>query len=169
MQTVNVQCIWIKSFANKIVLCVVLRTVTVHDWGEKGFYRKFVFNKLITVAVRYPYIYIEILGMGVILAHFSESQINSKSYLLIGQYMYRNCLTYDWTVKYEWKVTLLYVMTTERGPSWSWLSWSFSRSTTTCVINVYHHECLLCVRVSLRWGVLDTTLCDQVCQWLATD
>jgi hypothetical protein len=26
----------------------------------------------------------------------------------------------------------------------------------------------LSVRIPLRRGVLDTTLCDQVCQWLAT-
>ena len=27
---------------------------------------------------------------------------------------------------------------------------------------------MLCVRIPLRQGVLDTTLCDTVCQWLAT-
>jgi hypothetical protein len=26
----------------------------------------------------------------------------------------------------------------------------------------------LWVRSLLRWGVLDTTLCDKVCQWLVT-
>ena len=34
------------------------------------------------------------------------------------------------------------------------------------------NQCLwlltLRVRIPLRWGVLDTTLCDKVCQWLAT-
>ena len=34
------------------------------------------------------------------------------------------------------------------------------------------YQCLspitLWVRIPRRWGVLDTTLCDQVCQWLAT-
>ena len=47
--------------------------MTLHDRGETGFYRKFVFNKSITIAVkrnynfhRYSYIYIEILGMGVL-------------------------------------------------------------------------------------------------------
>jgi hypothetical protein len=33
------------------------------------------------------------------------------------------------------------------------------------------NQCLsplkLCVRTPLRWGILDTTLCDTVCQWLA--
>ena len=26
---------------------------------------------------------------------------------------------------------------------------------------------MLWVRIALRWGVIDTTLCDKVCQWLA--
>ena len=38
--------------------------------------------------------------------------------------------------------------------------------TTTCVISVY--RLTLWVRIPLRRGVLDTTLCDKVCQWLAT-
>jgi hypothetical protein len=37
--------------------------------------------------------------------------------------------------------------------------------TTTCAISVYHH----CEFEPRSWrGVLDTTLCDKVCQWLAT-
>ena len=43
--------------------------------------------------------------------------------------------------------------------SWSYGSW------------IYNYLCLsplmLWVRIPLRWGVLDTTLCDKVCQWLA--
>ena len=40
--------------------------------------------------------------------------------------------------------------------------------TTTCAIIAYHH--LSCEIESLSWrGVLDKTLCDKVCQWLATD
>jgi hypothetical protein len=38
---------------------------------------------------------------------------------------------------------------------------------TTCAINAYHH--LSCEFKSHLWrGVLDTTLCNKVCQWLAT-
>ena len=40
--------------------------------------------------------------------------------------------------------------------------------TTTCVISAYHHWCCE-FEPSLWWGVLDTTLYDKVCQWLATD
>jgi hypothetical protein len=39
----------------------------------------------------------------------------------------------------------------------------------------YHYLCNQClspltlwVRIPLGWGVLDTTLCDKVCQWLVT-
>jgi len=40
--------------------------------------------------------------------------------------------------------------------------------TTTCAISAYHHS--NCEFKSCWWrGVLDTTLCDKVCQWLATD
>ena len=39
--------------------------------------------------------------------------------------------------------------------------------TTTCIISVYHHYS--CELESRSWrGVLHTTLCDKVCQWLAT-
>ena len=40
--------------------------------------------------------------------------------------------------------------------------------TTTCAIVAYHHLC--CEFEPHEWrGVLDKTLCDQVCQSLATD
>ena len=39
--------------------------------------------------------------------------------------------------------------------------------TTACVISAYHHY--NCEFESHSWpGVLDTTLCYKVCQWLAT-
>ena len=39
--------------------------------------------------------------------------------------------------------------------------------TTTCAIVAYHH--LSCEFEPQSWrGVLDKTLCDKVCQWLAT-
>ena len=38
---------------------------------------------------------------------------------------------------------------------------------TTCAISAYHHK--NCEFESRSWrGVFDTTLCDKVCQWLAT-
>ena len=39
--------------------------------------------------------------------------------------------------------------------------------TTTYAISAYHHWCCEFESRSGR-GVLDTTLCDKVCQWLAT-
>ena len=47
--------------------------------------------------------------------------------------------------------------------SWSYDSW---------ILNYLCHQCLspptLWVRILHRRGVIDTTLCDKVCQWLAT-
>jgi hypothetical protein len=38
--------------------------------------------------------------------------------------------------------------------------------TTTCAISAYHHQS--CEFEPCSWGgVLDTALCDKVCQWLA--
>jgi hypothetical protein len=51
------------------------------------------------------------------------------------------------------------------GPSWSWSYGSW----------IYNYLCNLCLLPPTLWvwippklGVLDTTLCDKVCQWLAT-
>jgi hypothetical protein len=51
------------------------------------------------------------------------------------------------------------------GPSWSWEYGSW----------IYNYQCnqwlsllTLWVQIPLRRGVLDTTLCGKVCQWLAT-
>jgi hypothetical protein len=52
-----------------------------------------------------------------------------------------------------------------RGPWWSWSYGSW----------IYNYMCNQClspqawVRIPVRLGVLDTTLCDNVCQWLASD
>ena len=52
------------------------------------------------------------------------------------------------------------------GSSWSW-SYMVVGFTTTCAISAYHHWS--CKFESHSWrGVLNTTLCDKVCQWLAT-
>jgi len=39
---------------------------------------------------------------------------------------------------------------------------------TTYIAYKYLSPLTLWVQISLRWSVLDTTLCDKVCQWLAT-
>jgi hypothetical protein len=40
--------------------------------------------------------------------------------------------------------------------------------TISCAISAYHHWCC-CEFEPRSWrDVLDTTLCDKVCQWLAT-
>ena len=52
-----------------------------------------------------------------------------------------------------------------RGPSWSWSngSWIYNNLCNQCLSPL-----TLWVRIPLRRGVLDTTLCDKDCQWLAT-
>ena len=51
----------------------------------------------------------------------------------------------------------------QKGPSWSYDSWIYNY-----LCNQYLSPLTLWVRIPLRRGVLDTTLCDKVCQWLAT-
>ena len=49
-------------------------------------------------------------------------------------------------------------------PSWSW---SYGSYIYNYLRNQYLSLLTLLVRIPLRLGVLDTTLCDKVCQWLA--
>ena len=59
--------------------------------------------------------------------------------------------------------------------SWAWTSYiyiymgtSWSWSYGSWIYNYLCNQCLmLCVRIPLRRGVLDTTLCDKVCQWFS--
>ena len=52
-----------------------------------------------------------------------------------------------------------------QGPSWSW---SYGCWIYDYLCNQYPSPLMLWVRIPLRRGVLDTTLCDKVCQWVAT-
>ena len=51
-----------------------------------------------------------------------------------------------------------------QGPLWSWSygSWIYSYLCNQCLLPL-----TLWVWIPLMRGVLDTTLCDKVCQWLA--
>ena len=64
-------------------------------------------------------------------------------------------------------------------PSLTWviqfmvsIKWSWSWSYGSWIYNYLCNQCLLplrlWVRILLRRGILNTTLCDKVCQWLAT-
>jgi hypothetical protein len=46
-------------------------------------------------------------------------------------------------------------------------SWSYGGWIYNCLCNQCPSPLTLWVRILLRQGVLDTTLCDKVCQWLA--
>ena len=50
-------------------------------------------------------------------------------------------------------------------PSWSWShgSWIYNYMCNQCLSPLTFR-----VRIMLKWGILYTTLCDKVCQWLAT-
>ena len=52
-----------------------------------------------------------------------------------------------------------------KGLLWSWLygNWIYNYLCNQCLSKL-----TLWVLILLRRGVLDTTLCDKVCQWLAT-
>jgi len=52
------------------------------------------------------------------------------------------------------------------GPS---RSWSYGSCKSNYLCNQYLSPLTSWVRIPIRRGVFDTTLCDKVCQWLATD
>jgi hypothetical protein len=58
----------------------------------------------------------------------------------------------------------LYHISLIQGPLWSW---SYSSWTYNYPCNQYLSQVMLWVRIHLMVGVLDTTLCDKVCQWFA--
>jgi hypothetical protein len=51
--------------------------------------------------------------------------------------------------------------------------WQYHGAVVVVIYNYLCNQCLsslkLWVRTPLSWGVLNTTLCDKVCQWLATN
>ena len=57
------------------------------------------------------------------------------------------------------------VMILYLGPSWTW---SYGSWIYNCLCNQCLSHLTLWVRIPLMWGVLYTTLCDNVCQLLAT-
>jgi hypothetical protein len=53
----------------------------------------------------------------------------------------------------------------QKGSSWLW---SYCIWTSNYLCNQCLSPLMLRVRTTLRRGVFDTTLCNKVCQWLAT-
>ena len=78
------------------------------------------------------------------------------NWICIHLYIYKKCVSFS-----VWHSILLVARYTQYKFVW----WRFS------ILNYLCNRCLspltLCVRTPLRRGVLDTTLCDKVCQWLA--
>jgi len=65
-----------------------------------------------------------------------------------------SALAVVWFIKYNWAVVVVNI-------------YMVVGHTTTCAISSYHHYS--CEFEPCSWqGELDTTLCDKICQWLAT-
>ena len=74
-----------------------------------------------------------------------------------------NSLKHILNIYYSW--TTFCIFYTKRGDSlsWSYGSWIYNYICSQCLSPL-----TLRVQIPLRRGVLDTTLCDKVCQWLVT-
>jgi hypothetical protein len=78
--------------------------------------------------------------------------------------------------KYIWVLVEVLRAQTHRAVKLRWPGWPFPSLTTwsygSCIYNYICNQCLspqtLWVRIPLMRDVLDATLCDKVCQWLAT-
>ena len=55
---------------------------------------------------------------------------------------------------------------TQNSVTQSW-TWSYGSWIYNYICNQFLSPLNLWVRIPLRRGVLDTTLCDEICQWLA--
>ena len=64
-------------------------------------------------------------------------------------------------INFNWLLNISFI---SRGPSWLWSygSWIYNYLCNQCISPL-----TLWVRIPVRRGVLDTTLCDKVCQCLA--
>ena len=87
-----------------------------------------------------------------------------------------SCMYFDMHINCFWKLKklkhwhfyhqfLINYIKNILGLSWPWSygSWIYNYLCNQC-----QSPLMLWVRIPLRRGVLDTTLCDQVCQWLLT-
>ena len=70
--------------------------------------------------------------------------------------------TFNHVLSYLFKLLLL-IPCTQRS-TWSW---SYDSCKYNYLCNKFLSPLTLWVRILLTRGVLDTTLCDKVCQWLA--
>ena len=95
---------------------------------------------------------VSIGGVSILYAHASIIY-------LLGNFILRICL-------FLFNVWAICQSTKSRGPSWSSLYSSWIYFNYFC--NQWLSPLRLWVRIPLRRGVLDTTLCDKVYHWLAT-
>ena len=70
---------------------------------------------------------------------------------------------YGYMTTVKWICKLKFQIKEEPSWSWSYGSWIYNNLCNQCLLPLK-----LWVWIPFRWGVLDTTLCNKVCQWLAT-
>jgi hypothetical protein len=92
-------------------------------------------------------------------------QHNTGNYQIVGHVIISRVAALEIKAMdlYEhWSCHLIYI---SEGPSWTWSygSWFSNYMYNQCISPL-----MLWVRKPLMRGVLDSTLCDKVCQWLTT-
>ena len=70
--------------------------------------------------------------------------------------------TFLWNIGNSYRKLKSFLFSKESSWSCSYNSWIYNYICNQCL-----QPLILCVRIPLRRGVLDSTLCDKVCQWLA--
>ena len=72
---------------------------------------------------------------------------------------------WKWLPRVKWYITLMTfkILIHILGQSWSYGSWNYNY-----LCNQRLSPLTMWVRILLRRGIIDTTLCDKVCHWLAT-
>jgi hypothetical protein len=110
----------------------------------------------------------------------STTDVNSRhdAHLkwVVGYLPITKCFTDGFVLSPDSHLKCLRFQSSTHGQMFHW-PFCYNRSVFhwygSWIYNDLCNQCLspltLWVLIPLRWGVLDTTLCDKVCQWLATD
>jgi hypothetical protein len=99
--------------------------------------------------------------------HYNQTCF-SGSWIMVFNVTFNNISAISWwsvlLVSHNTSYCIIEVVTKAHwGQSWSYGSWIYNYLCNQCLSPL-----TLLVRIPLRRGVLDITLCDDACQWLAT-
>ena len=116
-----------------------------------------------TLNMDMPNIYTEVTDIQGMILHIWSLQINHQLYLHWFHMSSEITLTgYSWAIDGHWPIYNCYG-TWRLSWSWSYCSWICNQLYIQCLSPV---ELWVCIR---SWrGLIDTTLCDKICQWLTT-